>query len=79
MEWADRCWREYPRYTVALRIKLVACAHLGRIEEARTGVEQLLEIDPKSTIARSRANTLYPAEIFAVFEEGYRKAGLPEE
>ena len=79
MEWADRLWREYPRYTPALRFKLVACAHLGRIEEARTGVEQLLEIEPKSTIARSRANTLYPAEIFAVFEEGYRKAGLPEE
>jgi TolB-like protein/class 3 adenylate cyclase len=79
MEWADRLWREYPRYTPALRFKLVACAHLGRFEEARTGVEQLLEIEPKSTIARSRANTLYPAEIFAVFEEGYRKAGLPEE
>jgi adenylate cyclase len=79
MEWADRCRRDYPRSALALRLKLVACAHLGRIEEARTAAEQLLQIDPKWTIARSRANTLYPAEIWAMFEEGYRKAGLPEE
>jgi hypothetical protein len=33
------------------------------------------------TIAGWKANTMgyYPAEISAVFEEGYRKAGLPEE
>jgi len=81
MEWADRCWREHPRYTLALRIRLVCCAYLGRIEEARTDVRRLLEIYPKSTITRWTANTTgyYPAEIFAVFEEGYRKAGLPEE
>jgi TolB-like protein/class 3 adenylate cyclase len=81
MEWADRCWREHPRYTAALRIKLVSCAHLGRIEEARTCVRRLLEIYPKLTIARWKANATgyYPAETFAVFEEGYRKAGLPEE
>jgi tetratricopeptide (TPR) repeat protein len=81
MEWAERCWREYPRYTVALRFKLVACAHLGRVEEARTGVRQLLKIDPTFTIARWKADNMgyYPAEIGAVFEEGYRKAGLLEE
>src|SRR3984893_17786653 len=81
MEWADRCWREHPRYTAALRIKLVSCAHLGRIEEARTCVRRLLEIYQKLTIAGWKANATgyYPAEIFAVFEEGYRKAGLPEE
>ena len=81
MEWADRCWREHPRYTLALRIRLVCCAYLGRIEEARTDVRRLLEIYPKSTITRWTANTTgyYPAEICAVFEEGYRKAGLPEE
>jgi TolB-like protein/class 3 adenylate cyclase len=81
MEWAGRCWREHPRYTAALRIKLVACAHLGRIEEARICVRRLLEIYPKLTIAGWKANTMgyYPAEISAVFEEGYRKAGFPEE
>jgi TolB-like protein/class 3 adenylate cyclase/Flp pilus assembly protein TadD len=81
MEWADRCWREYPRYTPALRIRLVSCAYLGRIEEALTGVRRLLELYPESTLTRWKANNLgyYPAEIFAVLEEGYRKAGLPEE
>jgi adenylate cyclase len=81
MEWADRCWREHPRYTPALRISLVSCAHLGRTEEARTSVRRLLEIYPRSTIAGWKANTMgyYPAEISVVFEEGFRKAGLPEE
>jgi len=80
-EWADRCWREYPRYTPALRIKLVSCAHLGRIDEAQNGLSRLLELYPKLTITGWKANSLgyYPAEISAVMEEGYRKAGLPEE
>ncbi len=78
VEWADRCFREQPRFTFALRVKVVACAHLGRVEEARSGVRRLLELFPNLTIASLRANTVFPAEIWAMFEEGLRKAGLPE-
>jgi TolB-like protein/class 3 adenylate cyclase len=79
--WADRCWREYPRYRTALRIRIVSYAHLGRVDEARNGVERLLQVDPKSSIARfiTGVTGYYPPEIVAVFVEGYRKAGMPEE
>jgi len=35
MQWVDRTLREQPRYTVAVRMKVVLCVHLERIEEAR--------------------------------------------
>jgi adenylate cyclase len=78
-EWADRCFREQPRYTFALRVKMVACAYLGRVEEARSAVTRLLELYPKLTIASWRVSTVFSAQIWAIFEEGLRKAGLPEE
>jgi TolB-like protein/class 3 adenylate cyclase/tetratricopeptide (TPR) repeat protein len=81
LEWADPCFREYPRYLIALRIKVVCCAHLGRTEEAQSAVRQLLDLDPRSTIARFGSNTTgyYPPPIVDAFVEGFRKAGLPEE
>jgi tetratricopeptide (TPR) repeat protein len=79
LEWADRCFREYPRYLFALRIKVVCYAHLGHTEEARSGVRQLLDLDPGSTIARFRRNTTFPPPIADAFVAGFRKAGLPEE
>jgi TolB-like protein/class 3 adenylate cyclase len=81
VEWADRCWREYPRYVFALRMKVVSCAQLGRIEEARDGVRQLLGLYPSSSIARfvTNASGHFPPELVKVFVEGYRKAGLPEQ
>jgi adenylate cyclase len=78
VEWAERCSREQPRFSFALRVKVVACAHLGRVEEARSGVRRLLELFPKFTITSWRANSVFPAEIWAIFEQGLRKAGLPE-
>jgi tetratricopeptide (TPR) repeat protein len=81
IEWADRSLRELPRYESALRNRVVACAHLGRIEEARDWLERLLELRPGLTIAGY--NALYagthPQDILEVYSEGLRKAGLPEE
>jgi TolB-like protein len=80
-EWADRSLRELPRFTTVIRIKVVSRAHLGRIEEARNWVKRLIELLPRSTIAGWKANAvaLLSPEILAVYEEGLRKAGLPEE
>jgi adenylate cyclase len=81
IEWADRSSREFPRYAPSTRYKVIALAHLGRIEEAREWLAQELELHPGLTIAEVK--TLYakafPPEILATFVEGYRKAGLPEE
>jgi adenylate cyclase len=81
IEWADQSLRELPRFESALRNRVVACAHLGRVEEARDGLERLLELQPDLTIAKFKA--LYavtlPPKVLDIYVEGYRKAGLPEE
>jgi len=81
LEWADICFREFPRYTPALRMKVVCYAHLGRTQEAREELKRLLEIDPRSTIARFRTNITgyYPLPTVDLFVEGLRMAGLPQE
>ena len=81
LEWADLCFREYPRYMPVLRIKVVCYVHLGQTDEAGKAVKQLLAVDPKSTIARFTTNLTgyYPPSIVDVFVEGLRKAGMPEE
>jgi hypothetical protein len=44
IEWVDRALQEQPRYTPAIRCR--ACALLGRVEEARDCIGQLLELQP---------------------------------
>jgi len=80
VEWADRASREFPRYESSTRYKLIALAHLGRIEEAREWLERELELHPGLTIAGVKATYVkaFAPELLATFVEGYRKAGLPE-
>ena len=80
IDWADRCLREEPRFTLAMRCRMVCCAHLGRIEEAREWLERLLAIQPGLTVAKYQANygTTFPPDIVAMVIEGLRLAGLPE-
>src|SRR5262249_39696820 len=54
IEWADRNLHEQPRSTAAMRVKLVANAHLGRLDDARVELSRVLAIDPRLTIARYR-------------------------
>jgi len=70
-----------PGYRVALVTKAIACAHLDRIEEARTTVSQWIETQPGLTIARYRAfwSWVFSPELLAISLTGLRKAGLPEE
>jgi tetratricopeptide (TPR) repeat protein len=81
IEWADRSSREFPRNRPSIRYKLIALAHLGRIGEARAALERELELQPGLTIAAVKAmySAAYAPELLAVFVDGYRKAGLPEE
>jgi adenylate cyclase len=82
IEWADRSFRAQPRWSVMLRVKAVACAHLGRMEEARSCVSAMLKFQPEFTISGWR--TTYGAKAFspetaAMYIDGLRKAGVPEE
>jgi adenylate cyclase len=81
IEWADRALHGQPRLGVAIRAKVAALAHLGRIGDARTELRRQLAIDPGLTIAGYRA-FLAPAtvpEVLDLLVNGLRLAGLPEE
>ena len=80
LEWADRALHEFPEYPHAMRSKAVACVQLGRIEEARKEVEQMLELHPGSTIGKWRANVIryLPSKVLAVYVDSLRRAGMPE-
>jgi hypothetical protein len=63
-----------------LRVKLVACAQLGRVAEARQCRQRVDELQPGLTIAQVKN---YPGmsvspEIMNLFADGFRKAGVPE-
>ena len=82
IEWADRALHEQPRFDPAMGVKVVACAHVGRLDEARECLKQRLELQPGLTIAGWKANAAVKfasPEILALYVDGLRKAGLPEE
>ncbi len=77
--WADRSLHDGPRLVPAMRIKVVALAHLGRLDEARAELSRVLAIDPKLTIAGFRGSRRYQApELLELYVTGLRIAGLPE-
>ena len=80
--WADRCLGEQPRLAHVYRLKAVAYAHLLRAEEARECARRTLELQPGFTISgwqRTYGAFLCTPETLAMYVDGLREAGLPEE
>lgn len=79
LEWAEQSAREQPRYVPPLRLKVVICALLDRLEDAQSSLRQLLELSPGLTMANFDASVpgISP-EYREVCAEGLRKAGLLE-
>ena len=79
IEWADRALHEQPRMVTAMRVKVVANAHLGNRDAARAELSRMLAIDPTLTIAGFREQAHYQArEVLELYVTGLRLAGLPE-
>jgi adenylate cyclase len=79
IEWADRSLHDQPRMVSAMRLKVAANAHLGRLDEARAELSRVLAIDPKLTIARYREYLHFMApEVLELYVTGLRLAGLLE-
>jgi tetratricopeptide (TPR) repeat protein len=79
IEWADRTLHDQPRNASAMRVKVVALAHLGRLDSARAELSRLLAIHPKLTIAGFREFAHFHApELLELNLTGLRLAGLPE-
>jgi TolB-like protein len=81
IEWADRALHAQPRMPFVVAIKAAACAHLGRVDDAGACVRRFCELRPGETIGNLRATLggAHSPEFLAVYIEGLRKAGLPEE
>ena len=81
VEWVDRSLLEQPRYSVAIRIKVVLCAYLGQIDEAGVWLRRLFGVQPGLTIAayKKAVEKYFPPDTQAVYVEGFRMAGMPEE
>ena len=79
IEWADRALHDQPRMVGAMRSKVAANAHLGRLDDARAELSRVLAIDPELTIAglRERVHFFAP-EVLELYVSGLRLAGLPE-
>jgi adenylate cyclase len=81
VEWADRALDENPMATHVLGCKTVACTRLGRIEEGWDCVRRFRELRPGSTVAdvEGAVRIFLSPEVLALYLDGLRKAGLPEE
>ncbi len=69
--------RTNPGYVALYRQRGAALAMLGREEEARRDIEEVLRLVPGNTIKRARELPFWPN--IEPFLKGLRKAGLPEE
>jgi TolB-like protein/class 3 adenylate cyclase len=81
VEWADRALHGNPKATHVLGFKTVACSRLGRVEEQSACVARFCELRPGSTVANVEGamRTVLSREVLAIYLDGLRKAGLPEE
>ena len=80
VEWFDRALHDQPRLIPAMRFKVVALAHLGRLDAARAELSRMLAIYPEQTIAGDRAYAhFFAPEVLEIYVTGLRLAGLPEQ
>jgi adenylate cyclase len=80
IEWADRALHDQPRFIVAVRVKIIALAYLGRLDQAHAELGRMLALYPGLTIAAFRTTTAsFDPEYTKFALAGLRLAGLPEE
>jgi tetratricopeptide (TPR) repeat protein len=78
--WAGMALRDRPDYLNALRIAAASNALAGRLEQAQKALARLRQLDPARRVSNLR-DTMGPyrrAEDVVRYEEGLRRAGLPE-
>jgi adenylate cyclase len=78
--WAEMALRDRPDHLNALRIAAANNALAGRLEQAQKALARLRELDPARRVSNLR-DTMGPyrrPEDVARYEEGLRRAGLPE-
>jgi hypothetical protein len=69
---------EWPKHAVTLRYVATSLAHLGRPDEARQAFGELLQVQPNSTLSRSRHAQFRHPWMDDLDISGPEAAGLPE-
>ncbi len=77
--WAEKTFRENPKYSGAWLLAAASNALLGRQEEAEKAMERARQLDPTLRVAtlKDRLGYVRPNDL-ARYQEGLRRAGLPE-
>jgi TolB-like protein/Tfp pilus assembly protein PilF len=76
---AERLLGETPNFHMALRMAAAAHALAGRLQAAQQAMGRLRQIDPTLRVSDLRHLTaMRSPEDMALYEDGLRKAGLPE-
>jgi adenylate cyclase len=79
VEWARRSIRANPRFPFSHARLAASYGHLGRRNEARTAVEELLRVQPGFSLTFAREINVDAPAYLEHYLDGLRKAGLPEE
>lgn len=77
--WGRRAIMEAPERGSPRRFVAAALGHLGRTEEARGEIDEILRLQRASSLARSRQISLRPVWAREIYVDGLRLAGLPEQ
>jgi tetratricopeptide (TPR) repeat protein len=75
---ASRASQANPRFSVPCYLLTAALVRLGRVTEAKSSSERLLELQPGFTISGLVSGNITTPERMAVLSDALRQAGLPE-
>jgi TolB-like protein len=76
--WAQKGFRQQPNWAIAARMAAASSALAGRLDLAHEAMARLRQIDPTLRVSDIRQIPHRRPEDAARYEEGLRKAGLPE-
>ena len=78
-QWALKAVHRKPSYRFGHAILTTSLVHLNLMEEAKEAVDHYLECIPNETILKIRKDFVFMRYVDASqFEDGLRKAGVPE-
>jgi adenylate cyclase len=77
--WGRRATDEAAGANIARRHVAAALALVGRIDEAKAEIGEVLKRQPNSSLARSRLSSFRHPWMYDLYLDGLRKAGLPEQ
>ena len=79
LDLADQAIREQAELTGPYGIRAACLSRLGRIDEARTSIEQYLRLAPNATLGNLRAQVPLKRDAdYERYAQALRQAGMPE-